>query len=709
MDNTPSGDERAKLLQACKALIFKWVSVHFKGYLDKMEEQLFRMAEKAGSNQEQNRYFQAHRVIHEHHRSIEKHLLEHLSNAFRHYLERVETATDIANADTALALVDNDVLERSIALGTMTRRASADYSDALYALNQRLSVIGGGHKVSDLGNPVAPAVFVECLQGAMQNLALETPALLVIYKLYDGAVMGRLGKLYDLLNHTLKNQGVLTHLRYHARKQEAPMLPEELAELVSEQSTVRQQDLMLTVQRLQAALTAGRMHVPSVRTTVTPTPLIVQELHPVQQQRARVFSTIETPTAFAESDYTSIPPEIETQKAHADTIDADIIEIVGLLFDYVLNDEQLPDSVKALLSYLHTPFLKVALLDREFFNHPQHPARLLLNSLVAAGSRWIEPDGKHKSDVFAQIKAVVRRILDEFDDDVRLFSQLAFEFNHYLRQHVRRVRLAEQRALQAARGEDKLKEIRLKVERFLEQKTGQQKTGHPKDSGSALPAEIHTLLFEPWANVLAFNLLRFGSKSDQWRDCARTVDEVLHYLRGENEVTPPTEDHRPWRQRLEERLLAGFQTVGYEADQGQRLLQALHRYQDQNSRDRNGRQKLVATPERAVDIDTLPQEPPPQDPVLQKLVTLEFGTWFLFRADQQERSQYRAKLAWYNARTQHFMFVNRLGQQTSVRMGGDLAADIRAGRIRILQQVDEKPFFEKALERIAEQLRLRPR
>jgi hypothetical protein len=327
-----------------------------------------------------------------------------------------------------------------------------------------------------------------------------------------------------------------------------------------------------------------------------------------------------------------------------------------------------------------------------------------LNSLVAAGERWIEPEGKHKSDVFAQIKAVVKRILDEFDDDVRLFSQLSFDFNHYLRQHVRRIRLAEQRSLQAARGEDKLKEIRLKVERFLEQKTGLQKAGDPNDDATVLPAEVHTLLFEPWANVLAFNLLRFGSKSDQWRDSARIVDEVMRYVRNETEAAPPVGASRTWKERLEERLIAGFQTVGYETDQGERLLQALHRY-----RDHNRKQTVGATPERTVDIDTLPQESPPQDPMLQKLVTLEFGTWFLFRADQPARSQYRAKLAWYNARTQHFMFVNRLGQQTSVRMGGDLAADMRAGRIRILQQIDEKPFFEKALERIAEQLRLRPR
>ena len=122
MDKTPAGDERTRLLQSCKALIFKWSSVHFKGYLDKMEEQLFRMAEKAGNNQEQNRHFQAHRMVREHRRDIERGLIEHLGVAFRNYLEQHETAAETGTAESGLALVDNDVLERSIALGTMTRR-----------------------------------------------------------------------------------------------------------------------------------------------------------------------------------------------------------------------------------------------------------------------------------------------------------------------------------------------------------------------------------------------------------------------------------------------------------------------------------------------------------------------------------------------------------------------------------------------------------
>src|SRR5690606_20343428 len=56
--------------------------------------------------------------------------------------------------------------------------------------------------------------------------------------------------------------------------------------------------------------------------------------------------------------------------------DMQTIDLVGMLFEYMLSDDHLPDSIKALLSYLHTPFLKIAFIDKGFFEQPEHPARV---------------------------------------------------------------------------------------------------------------------------------------------------------------------------------------------------------------------------------------------------------------------------------------------------------------------------------------------
>jgi len=724
-DQPLPGGDRQRLLLSCKALIFKWTSVHFKGYLEKLDQQLLRMAEKAGSNQDQNRLLQSRSELQQR-RTLEKQLLGHMRDAFDAFLNREDTASDVAQADIELKLVDNDELEQSIAIANMTRRANADFSEALYALNQRLSVLGGGYKVNDLGNPVTPAVFAEGLQNTIAPLTMDMQSKLVVYKVYDGAVMARLDKLYHLLNHHLKTQGVLPHLRYQVRKDEIAPLPKELATQNSTESIAKQTDLMKLVQQLQNSL--GPM--PPATGIARPAQSIVSQLQPLQQRSGQMLAAALSQAAVLESDYTTLPQQIHGETRNA--VNADVIEIVGLLFGYMLNDEQLPDSVKALLSYLHTPFLKVALLDQQFFNHPQHPSRQLLNSLVAAGERWVEPEGKYKNDVYQQIKAIVQRILDEFESDLRLFSQLAFDFNHYLRQHSRRVQLAEQRAQQAARGEDKLKEIRQRVEHYLQQKL----------QNLVVPDAVHTLLFEPWANVLAFNLLRFGSTSPQWRAAAQVVDDVLSYVYSaprnysvqhncsvqhnysaqgnisQDDISQDKVSQEPsqiqdaqqhdWQLRddLAEKLSAGFQTVGYDIENGNRLLTALH-----NARREQLTQAPSAIPAiKAADIDTpVGAAAQPRDSIIEQLSKLEFGTWFLFLANRPRKEQWEAKLAWSNSRTQHYMFVNRLGQQVAVKSGPELAADIRAGNTRILQARIHVPFFERALERIAEQLRRNPR
>src|SRR5690606_36420979 len=123
-------------------------------------------------------------------------------------------------------------------------------------------------------------------------------------------------------------------------------------------------------------------------------------------------------------------------------------------FEYMLNDENLPDSVKALLSYLHTPFLKVAFVDPGFFEQAEHPARLLLNNLAEAGARWVGNDGSSQYDIYNKIRDVVNRILKDFDNDIKVITELLLEFSSYTKNILRRQELMEKRATERAQGEE---------------------------------------------------------------------------------------------------------------------------------------------------------------------------------------------------------------------------------------------------------------
>jgi len=113
------------------------------------------------------------------------------------------------------------------------------------------------------------------------------------------------------------------------------------------------------------------------------------------------------------------------------TVDKLTIEIVGLMFDHVLQDPQVPAEIKTLLSRLQFPVLKAALLDADFFASNSHPARRLIDRIATAAAGW-EPYGDENERFRTEIERVVKEILHSFDKDVAVFEKLLAEFDAFL-------------------------------------------------------------------------------------------------------------------------------------------------------------------------------------------------------------------------------------------------------------------------------------
>ncbi len=113
------------------------------------------------------------------------------------------------------------------------------------------------------------------------------------------------------------------------------------------------------------------------------------------------------------------------------TVDKLTIEIVGMLFDHVLQDNQVPAEIKAVLSRMQFPVLKVALTDAEFFVSSAHPARRLIDRLASTAVGW-EPYGDENQRYKGEVERVVQQVLERFDKDVGVFEQLISEFDAFL-------------------------------------------------------------------------------------------------------------------------------------------------------------------------------------------------------------------------------------------------------------------------------------
>ncbi len=388
----------------------------------------------------------------------------------------------------------------------------------------------------------------------------------------------------------------------------------------------------------------------------------------------------------------------ENENGAVQPSDMQTIDLVGMLFEYMLSDDHLPDSVKALLSYLHTPFLKIAFIDKDFFEHAEHPARILLNSLAEAGVRWVSNDGSDQYDIFIKIKTTVFRLLQEFKNDVRIFAELLIEFNAYTNNVARRQELMERRALEKAQGEEKLREAKLHVNNEVRSRTDNRE----------MPSAILLLLLQPWSDYLSFVILRYGEKSDVWVRALKVIDELLWSI--EPKTLPA--DKAKQIETQSELLMAierGFETIGYEQAKGRKLLDAVISLQRMallsrkaeaapapmrsklesmaaEKAGRSGAEMKTITPEEAKIVDSL------------KMV--EFGTWFEFEGGK------RLKVAWFNKKTQHYMLVDQQGRKVSLTASLQLARDMMAGKARIIAG-SNKPFFERALENIYHTLNAR--
>ena len=123
--------------------------------------------------------------------------------------------------------------------------------------------------------------------------------------------------------------------------------------------------------------------------------------------------------------------------------DEDTVNLVGMLFDYILNDRNLAIPMKALIGRLQIPMLKVAILDKTFFNRTSHPARQLLNELSSAGIGWSSAAELKRDALYNKIESVVLRVLNNFSDDPEIFGTLVAELRNFVQQDHHRVQIVE--------------------------------------------------------------------------------------------------------------------------------------------------------------------------------------------------------------------------------------------------------------------------
>lgn len=100
----------------------------------------------------------------------------------------------------------------------------------------------------------------------------------------------------------------------------------------------------------------------------------------------------------------------------------DLINMIGWLFEYILDDHNLPDEVKKTIALLQIPILKQAIVDDAFLTDTKHPARLLLHDLTSAGMLYCR-DPQLTKHVLLLIEHTVRTIISDHSENPDVFQE----------------------------------------------------------------------------------------------------------------------------------------------------------------------------------------------------------------------------------------------------------------------------------------------
>ncbi len=769
-------------LKACQALLLEQAHPHFDTFIEQLQVNLKERVDSARSNKEQVELAEQLRLLREQRAELRHYFLGYLGEGFVKF-KRGELRTTTGEEkyqDDMLALVENDDLEETIAISSITHRAENQYSEPLWAMNQRLALLNRGERVQDRGNPAGPIQYCESLRKGLARTSLRLGTRILAYKEFDRSFIPSLNEVYDGVNDYLQKQGLLANLRYRPVNLSPPPVAEvqEVAAAAPEQAGVTaaagvsppagvpaagevvaggvpMPDSSLPSEQYQghllAAIRSLQSHIGGVltrsgaggATVAGPAASGVPQqggggvLQPgtapqggaalpggrsaviySNEQLVTALQSIQTQALAVTGQHLAVaqPGKLEPQSiaevneqllghlqaavedGSIDENDLHTIDLVGLLFEYMLSDENLPDAIKALLSYLHTPFLKVAFIDKNFFEKTGHPARLLLNNMAEAAVKWVGNDGSSQYDIYDKIKSIVNRVLEEFTNDTRLFAELLLDFSGYTKKISRRQELMERRAMEKVQGEEKLREVKLRVNQEVRKRT----------DGRELPSAVLLMLLQPWSDYLAFLLLRYGDDSESWLRAVRVIDEVLWTIEPKQTNADKTRQLE-MQNSLLDALESGFETIGYEQAKGKKLLEALFSLQKMALQSRAvepasepARSKLEEMAALKAGQSRGEQETatPEEQRMVEHLKMIEFGTWFEFEGGK------RLKVAWYNSKTMHYMLVDQMGKKVAMMSGLELARAMLSRSAKVIAG-SSKPFFERALENILQSLNAR--
>jgi hypothetical protein len=699
------------------------------------DDWLFDLAKKDGAP-DGSPYLHAMRSLRTSRAPIERGFREHLDEGFG-ALDRqgLPAAAQVEGAQE-LALVEVSELEEHLAENLTAEAVMRIHGTQLDELAARLSRLCGVAQLDPAINPVSAISLAGYIRGAHKDVDMPADVRMVLFKYYERELIHDLRDLLTDLNGRLAAAGFhppaaqkpAARPQQQAPMQAPPMSHDGYAGAASDYgggsqhagSAAAPEDraiydaLFQLLHAWRPDHQAGGARSPDSgsgdqRPMAAPEMMSVLSLLQGSVPES-VTEAIRRPDAslavllknelLQSASRIGLPPE----KVSISQDDEDAVDLVGMLFDVMFDERDFEEGSRTLISRLVVPFVKAAVMDRRLFLYKTHPARRLLNSLAEAceGNRG---EGPQERELLQKAENTVDRLISEFNEDIAIFETLEQELRAFLDQHRRRVELAERRAAEAQRGQERLEQARDLAAKELDQRT----------RGLKPTPAMEEFLSRSWTHHLSMIALREGPESSSWQSALTLADQLLALVPREGQIGKPI---TPAIQALRESIETVLASSGITGESATDMVRAMADSLELMALGLTppavavpGLENVVPMPDRRaanVAADLKPRlevvggtdKLNVSDDDVELMRALKVGTWIHIAGE--DGKHHPVKLSWVSPISSRLMFVNRRGVRVLVASVEELAAMKQEGNLLVREQEN---VFDQVLHRVMGKLK----
>ena len=387
--------------------------------------------------------------------------------------------------------------------------------------------------------------------------------------------------------------------------------------------------------------------------------------------------------------------------------DMQAIDLIVLLFKYIVDDRNLPDAIQVILSHLQIPYLKIALQDNNLFADKTHPARLLLNELSIASVGWSKE--VDENGVFLdEIKAISQKIIHHESYSDAYFNELIEEFITFNK------KLNESTQEIQSQTNDKLH----KKEKLVQAKKVAAEVLINKMTNKKMPKLFKDILLGSWLYILVLTDIKHSRMSDEYKDkvdfinklitlahfseettiTKTQIDELLRqYIKGLKLVTFNREVVKKKLIKLKNKLVGIHFNLDFEATESETESQEIIGLAEIQDHELGvvsyiKEEEALSAANESIVVD---------DASLNLVKSMQIGDWLIFNDLDQNNKTIEAKLSWISPITGKYLFVLASGLKYKDIIPQSIAIGLTDKTMVI---VESEPIFDRAMESIANTL-----